>query len=132
MPTISSYLKLLSDAFLLTSLDKYYSSAYKSGKSSPKLVIHDNALLRSLERPLRADINSERFGRYFENTVLSRFVEAGWEVFYWAERKMEVDMIALGHNGEKWAVETKSSRITKSDLKGLFHFCSRHKSFVPC
>lgn len=42
---------------------------FRSQKSSPKVIVHDNALIRAFERPIEGPLPPERFGRYFENGV---------------------------------------------------------------
>lgn len=131
LPTISSYLKLLADAFLVTGVEKYYSSGFKAQQSSPKLFVHDNALIRSLRRPIEADLSPVEWGRYFENAVGARFIESGWETYYWSDRDKEVDLVVLGPQGQKWALEVKSQVVQASELKGLKHFCEKHPEFEP-
>lgn len=131
LPTIQNYLKLLSDAFLMSGVEKYSPALIRSKKSSPKLVLHDNALVRAFERPVTQKINSEKMGRYFENCIGARFIEAGWETYYWKDRDLEVDFVVKGPNNEKWAVEVKTTKTTEKDLKGLFKFCEIYKDFEP-
>lgn len=131
LPTIQNYLRLLSDAFLVSGVEKYSRSLLRTRKSSPKLIIHDNGLIRSFEKPVNGKLSPERFGRYFENCIGARFIEAGWDTYYWKERDLEVDFVVLGPNGEKWAVEIKSSKTEEKGLKGLYKFCEMNKDFEP-
>lgn len=131
LPTLKHYLDLLADAFLVTGLEKYSSSRLRVRSSSPKLIIHDNALIRAFERPLTPKLSPEKLGRYLENAVGARLLEAGWELYYWSERHLEVDFVALGPGGEKWAIEVKSQEAHESELKSLFTFCKRHPDFEP-
>jgi len=66
VPTLSNYLQLLSDAFLVTPVQKHSPSALRSKRSIPKLITHDNGLIRAFERPIKKRIPAERFGRYLE------------------------------------------------------------------
>ena len=104
----------------------------RSKKSSPKIIVHDNALVRAFERPVGSSLAPERLGHYFENAIGARLIESGWEVYYWRERDLEVDFVALGPDGEKWAIEVKFGNITEKDLKGIRKFCERHPDFEPC
>jgi predicted AAA+ superfamily ATPase len=131
LPTIQHYLKLLSDAFLVSGVEKYSRSLLRVRKSSPKLIIHDNGLIRSFEKPIDGKLTPEKLGRYFENCIGARFIEAGWDTYYWKERDLEVDFAVLGPNGEKWAVEIKSSKTNEKELKGLYKFCELNKEFEP-
>lgn len=130
--TIGHYLNLLSDAFLLSPVSKYSGSLFSVKKSAPKIIVHDSALIRAFERPVETPVSLHRFGRYFENAVGARFIEAGWQAYYWNERQNEVDFVVLGSNGEKWAIEVKSGPVDKRDLKGLKKFCDRYPLFEPC
>lgn len=130
--TIQNYLRLLSDSFLVSGVEKYSDSPLRVKKSSPKIIVHDNALMRAFMRPVGQKLNSEKFGRYFENSVGARFVEACWSTYYWKDRDVEVDFVVLGPNGEKWAVEVKTSKTTLDELKGLRSFCQHHPEFEPC
>ncbi len=132
LPTLQHYLDLLGKAFLISGVQKFSTRLMQTKKSSPKLIIHDNALLRAFERPIEARISSEKFGRYFENIVGARFIEAGWDTFYWKDRDEEVDFIVRGPNDEKWAIEVKSNKINLSELKNLFKFCQHHPAYQPC
>lgn len=129
LPTIQHYLKLLSDAFLVSGIEKYSPVAIRSKKSSPKLIVHDNGLIRAFERPVNQKILPERLGRYFENCIGARFIEAGWDTFYWKDRNLEVDFVVIGPNNERWAVEVKTSQAKEADLKGVKKFCELNAGF---
>lgn len=131
LPTIQHYFRLLSDAFLVTGVEKYSKTPIRSKSSSPKLIIHDNGLARSFERPIASKLSPERMGRYFENCVGARFIESGWDTFYWKDRDIEVDFAVIGPSNEKWAVEVKTSAVSDKDLKGIFKFCELHRDFEP-
>ncbi|MES2768693.1 MAG: ATP-binding protein [Bdellovibrionota bacterium] len=130
--TLQHYLKLLEDAFLVTGIQKYSTKILRTKKTPPKIIVHDNALMRCFERPITERISSEKFGRYFENTIGARLIEAGWELYYWKDRDKEVDFVALGPGGEKYAIEVKSAKTKISDLKSLIDFCKTTPSFEPC
>lgn len=131
LPTIQHYLKLLSDVYVVTGIEKYCSAPFRTKKSSPKLIIHDNGLMRAFRRPIQKNPDAKELGHYFENVVGARFLEAGWEIYYWKERDDDVDFVVLGPGGEKWAVEVKSAKTTEAQLGGLFKFCKQHPDFEP-
>ncbi len=131
VPTISRYLSLLAEAFLVTGVQKYHASQLRMRQSIPKLIVHDNALCRAFERPIENEINQERFGRYFENAIGARFIEAGWDTYYWKHRDDEVDFIVIGPENQKWAVEVKVGKTNQTELRGLFAFCKAHPEFEP-
>lgn len=130
--TIQHYLNLLNAAYLVTGLQKYSASGFRQKSSSPKVIVHNNALLRAFERPLEKRLSDSEFGLYFENSVGARLIESGCQVFYWKEKNLEVDFVVETTKGEKLAIEVKSGKISLSDLKPLFSFCKTHKEFQPC
>lgn len=132
LATLQTYLELLGFGFLVTGVQKFTMNALRTRSSPPKLIVHDNALIRAFERPVTQTPKRERMGLYLENAVGARFIEAGWETYYWKDKSYEVDFIVLGPGGEKWAVEVKSSVPTAAELKGLFYFCRRHPDFEAC
>ncbi len=132
LPTIGNYLQLLADAFVVSSLQKYSPTPYRVKKSTPKLIMHDNALIRAFERPIRQDLPADRFGRYFENAVGARFIESGWETYYWKHRDLEVDFVVIGPENQHWAIEVKTAKTKVDDLKGLFEFTRNYPDFDPC
>ncbi len=131
LPTLQHYLRLLAHAFLVTGVEKYSASLFRSRKSSPKLIMHDNALLRAFERPITAPLKAERLGRYFENAIGARFLEAGWETFYWRHRHHEVDFVVIGPLNQRYAVEVKTAPTDLKGLSGVFEFCKIHPDFEP-
>jgi predicted AAA+ superfamily ATPase len=132
LSTLQAYLELLSFGFLVTGVQKFAQNVLRMRQSPPKLIVHDNALIRAFERPIKSSPDSKRLGFYLENAVGARFIEAGWETYYWKDRDLEVDFIVLGPNGEKLAVEVKSSPPDVADLKGVLQFCRRHPEFQAC
>jgi predicted AAA+ superfamily ATPase len=132
VPTIQNYLTLLSQAFLVTGLNKFSSNVVRQKRSSPKLLMHDNSLCRAFMRPADAPLDPDTFGHYFENTVGARLVEAGWNVDYWQQAHADVDFVVRGPNNEHFAIEVKSGETTNGELLGLRKFCAEHKQFEPC
>ncbi len=129
--TVARYLQLLSKAFIVTGLQKYTGNSFHVRQSSPKLIVHDNAIARALERPAAQPLSRERLGRYLENAVGARFIEAGWDVFYWNERDREVDFVVIGPQNQHWAVEVKFGPYGEKELSGLRRFCSLFPHFSP-
>ena len=124
-------MSLLAEAFLVTGVQKYSPNQFRARKSIPKLIVHDNALCRAFERPVAKDIDADRFGRYLENAVGARFIEAGWDTYYWKYRDFEVDFVVIGPENQKWAIEVKSGNTSLLELRGLFEFCKEHAEFEP-
>jgi predicted AAA+ superfamily ATPase len=132
LPTLQNYLRLFEMAFLVTGLEKYSTTALRLKRSSPKLIVHDNALIRAFERPILASPDAARMGRYFENAVAARFLESGWDTYYWNQGDHEVDLVTLGPQGEKLAIEVKLGPVNRSELRSLFKFCKIHPEFKAC
>lgn len=132
LATLQNYLELLSFGFLATGIQKFSSNTIRNKQSPSKLIIHDNGLIRAFERPISQTPTKNRLGFYLENAVGARFIEAGWDTFYWKDRRDEVDFICLGPNNEKWAIEVKSSPPALTELKGLQNFCKQNPDFEPC
>ncbi|NBX93829.1 MAG: ATP-binding protein [Proteobacteria bacterium] len=132
LPTLQSYLSLLGQAFLVSGISKYSANLFREKKSSPKLIVHDNALLRAFVRPIESTLSGEVMGYYFENAIGARFVEAGWDTFYWKSGDKEVDYVVHGPQGEKYAIEVKSTLCSSKDLNGLKTFCQTHSEYQPC
>lgn len=132
LETIAHYLELLSEAFLVTPLQKYSGSELRRRKSPPKLVILNNALLvgaGSASPPSQAD-DSARWGRWLENACLAHAIHQGYEVHYWREEPWEVDAVISGPDA-RLLVEVKSGRFTAEDLRGLAHATGRFPDFRP-
>lgn len=129
--TVSTYLNILSKAFLISGIQKYTPNSFTSRQSSPKIIVHENAIIRAFERPVSEKISNDKFGRYLENAIGARFVEAGWDVFYWRERTLEVDYVVIGPNNEHWAIEVKSGEYSVKELSGLRRFCLLYPQFSP-
>jgi predicted AAA+ superfamily ATPase len=131
LSTLQNYLELLGFGFLVTGIQKYTANALRTRQSPPKLIVHDNALIRAFERPVQARPESDRLGFYLENAIGARFIEAGWDTFYWKDRNLEVDFVVHGPAGEKWAIEVKLSPPSEYELRGLMNFCRQHSDFNP-
>ena len=131
LATLQNYLDLLGKSFLVSGLQKFSQRPLVTRRSPPKIIVHDNALLRAFERPAQGPLQKSRLGQYLENSVGARLVEAGWDVYYWRDREAEVDFIANGPQGEKWAIEVKSGAFKGGDLKSLQGFCRLHKEYKP-
>ena len=129
--TIQNYLFILSQVFLITGIQKYSDSLLRNRNSSPKLIVHDNALVRAFRPMISGKLPQEEKGRYFENAVGARLLESGCDVFYWRERNDEVDYVAIDPTGRKLAIEVKLGKTSLSELKGLTKFCSQHPEFEP-
>jgi predicted AAA+ superfamily ATPase len=113
--TLAHYLELLKAACLVEGLDKHAGQKVRRRASSPKLQVHDNALV-SAQRELsfeEARRDGASWGRLVESAVGARLVNAclGTQVAvrWWASGNAEVDFVLV--RGEKAvAIEVKSGR----------------------
>lgn len=125
--TIASYLKLLSNAFLLSPLEKYSGSRIKQRGSTPKILVWDNSLVTST-RGIDYKValkDKALMGRLTENAIgvklLAITQETGGELFYWRDRDNEVDYVIQA--GDRLiAIEVKSGNspvlLTSLELFG--------------
>ncbi len=110
--TLAHYLQLLSQAGLLTGLTKFAIQAFRKRASSPKLNVHNTALISALAGYTFAEAIGDRsyWGRLVESTVGAHLLNTasdGCEVHYWRESPAEVDFVLT--NGRKiLAIEVKS------------------------
>jgi uncharacterized protein len=132
LETITHYLALLQNAYLVAAIEKYSTSAHRRRSSPPKLVTLNNGLLSAMHPDGAPDRTreSERFGRWVENACLALAINQGQQVTYWREEPLELDAVFQGSWG-KWAVEVKTSRFGAHDLRGLLEFSRRNPAFTP-
>jgi predicted AAA+ superfamily ATPase len=127
--TLSHYLTLLETAGLLSGLEKYSGSEIRRRSSSPKLQVHNNALLSS-QRSLdfeAARTDHAKWGRVIESTIgswlINQALKNNMSVLWWRDRNDEVDFIVEYH-GRIVAIEVKSTY--KGNRKGLTEFTRRY------
>lgn len=123
--TISHYLSLLSDAGLLTGLQKYSEKLLKTRASSPRLITHDTSLMvasygrgreRLLTEPdLRGHLVESAVGAY----LLKRGRDEHFDVFWWREGNDEVDFV-IQSGMDRTAIEVKSGRIKRTGGLNVF------------
>lgn len=122
--TLSHYLHVLGECFLISGLEKH-AAAVRSKGSSPKIVVWNNALISAHAglsfKDSRADCGW--WGRLVENAVgahlLNHLSRATHSITYWRERDDEVDyIVSLGR--KRWAIEVKSGRSMRPRGLGAF------------
>lgn len=130
--TIASYIRLLSGAFLVTSIERYSGSKIRQKGSIPKLLVFDNALISAMSgRKFKELLNDKPFwGRMVENAVgavlYGILQEKGGNLFYWRERHDEVDFVV--HSGGKLiAIEVKSG-VSKNCEDRMTPFLKKYKT----
>ncbi|MCX6934688.1 MAG: ATP-binding protein [Verrucomicrobia bacterium] len=132
LETISHYLDLLREAYLVAPVPKWSGDEIRRRKSPPKLVALNHGLLlggtsSSAPGP-RTD--PSRWGRWVENACLAHAWNAGQQVHYWRAEPWEVDGVIQGNWG-RWIVEVKTGRYSTADLKGLAVASSKFPAFSP-
>jgi len=132
--TLSHYLQLLDQAFLITGLPAYSGTEIRRRASSPKLLIQNNALItacvpRTLEKP---DADPVWRGRLVENAVGSILLQThttpASQIHYWRNGDLEADFV-LTHGPRLIAIEVKSGRPGK--IPGLSAFKKKYPHATP-
>ncbi len=132
LETITHYLRLLEEAYLVAALEKHSRAAVRRRAAPPKLLVLSNALLaatdpRGIPEP-RSD--PARFGAWIENACLAHAWNRGQRVTYWREEPFEVDAVIEGSWG-RLAVEVKTGPFAEGELAGLLEFCRRERRYEP-
>lgn len=124
--TLAHYLNLLAGAGMLQGLQKYSGAAIRRRASSPKLQVHNTALITAQPGFGRQAVRQDPtlWGRLVESAVGAHLVGAAakgaCEVFYWRERNREVDFV-VRVGGHLTAIEVKSGR-PPTGLPGMAAF----------
>ncbi len=124
--TLAHYLDLLEAVGLVGGLRKYSAQQVRQRRSSPKLQVHNTALLSAQSGLRFAETRTrpERWGRLVESCVGAHLVNAclgtDISVHYWSHRNREVDFV-LTRGETLIAIEVKSGR-TPTSLPGLEAF----------
>lgn len=128
--TVSRYLQLLEQRFLLTRLPNLRVGAARAGRTMPKVHATDtSAACEALSRSGHDVSNSpEALRQVLESWVVQQLVGAlGWtrthtQLFYWRDNKTgdEVDAVLLDGAGRRVGIEVKlASGVAPRDLKGM-------------
>lgn len=131
--TVKHYLDLLSQAGMMSGLQKYDGKQIRSRASSPRLMVHDPSLMTALwnGRGSLADDPALR-GHLVETAVGARLIARsrteGLDVRWWRDGNLEVDFVVSRPGGTPTAIEVKSGRPSKS---GIGEFCKRYPDARP-
>lgn len=126
--TVAHYLSLLSEAGLLSGLQKYTEKLLKTRASSPRLIAHDTSLMVASYGRYRDFLltDPERRGHLVESAVggylLKRASTEHFDVCWWREGTDEVDFV-IQDGLARTAIEVKSGKIKR--LGGLEAFTTR-------
>ena len=124
--TLAHYVELLSGAGMVSGLQKYSGSEVRRKASSPKLLVHNTALMSAMRGLSFAAAKSDAdvWGRMVETAVGAHLLNSGYLPGYWRERNREVDFVVETPTGVT-ALEVTSAR-RKHSLPGLGEFASRY------
>ena len=131
LETISHYLDLLNEAFLVAPLQKFSNSEIRRRRSSPKLIVRNNALLVAGGNKIPdPKVDPDRWGYWVENACLARAINDGLGVHFWREEPWEVDGV-VESGGEHYLLEVKTGRYSAEDLRGLGHTAQKFPECRP-
>lgn len=126
--TLASYINLLNESGLLCGLQKYSVDMSRRKASIPKFQVYNNAL-KMVYNPLtfeQAIMDRKTWGHIFESAIGAYLVSQAFvhrfNVYYWRERKDEVDFI-LQKKSSLVAIEVKSNAEKRTE--GLEKFKQR-------
>jgi predicted AAA+ superfamily ATPase len=127
--TLSHYLDLLSNAGMLTGLQKYSAELLRIRKSSPRFAVLDTSLMiyEASLTPKQLVADKETRGHVVESAVgaylLARSKQEHFKVFWWRDRGTEVDFV-ISKGQKLTAIEVKSGRIKNTG--GVYEFMRRY------
>jgi predicted AAA+ superfamily ATPase len=132
--TLSHYLQLFGQAFLITGLSAYSGGEVRRRASSPKLIIQNNALVTA-SNPwslARKDADHAWRGRLVENAVgaalLQEYRSSTTSLYYWRDGMLEADFV-LADGTQLFGIEVKSGRPDK--ISGLAAFKKKYPKASP-
>jgi len=126
--TLAHYVDLLSGAGMISGLQKFSGSRVRRRGSSPKLLVHNTALMSAVLGVPRSEVSSDPDvrGRLVETAVGAHLLNSGAELFYWREGNREVDYV-VRQRRRVLALEVTSGR-RKASLPGLTAFAKTHRN----
>lgn len=114
--TIAHYLVLLSRAGLMSGLQKYDPKLLREKASSPRLMVHNTALMTVAMGRKRKKLmtDSALHGRLVESAVgaylINRAFVEGFSVYWWRDGHDEVDFV-IAEDEDVTAIEVKSGKV---------------------
>ncbi len=127
--TIAHYLDLLGQAGMMSGLQKYDAKLLRRKSSSPRLLVHNTALMTAAYGSKRTRLleDSELRGRLVESAVGAHLItlsqREGFEVSWWRDGNKEVDFV-MSDGSSVCAIEVKSGRVKSTG--GLTEFVLRN------
>ncbi|MFM8717694.1 MAG: ATP-binding protein [Spartobacteria bacterium] len=132
--TLSHYLQLLGQAFLITGLTSYAGGEVRRRASSPKLIIQNNALVTASNPRALAmkSMDAAWRGRLVENAVgaalLREYSHSSATLHYWRDGMLEADFV-VADGPQLFGIEVKSGRPNK--ISGLAAFKKKYPKSIP-
>ena len=132
--TLKHYLDLLDGAGMMSGIQKFDNKQIRSRASSPRLMVHDPALMTSMWRgqtslfddpTARGHLVETAVGAY----LLNRAVIDNFEVYWWREGDKEVDFV-VKRGEEITAIEVKSGRVSKSGMTDFLRLYPQAKPLI--
>lgn len=125
--TLSHYLSLLDQAYVLKGIHKYTSESIRHRQSSPKLQVYNTALQTATQKKTFEDsmMDPDLKGRLVESCIGAYILSnPNAKVFYWREDNQEVDFV-VQLQGKNIAIEVKSGEKLKA-VPGLELFSKKY------
>lgn len=127
--TIAHYLSLLSSAGLMSGLQKYDPKLLREKASSPRIMVHNTALMSASFGRRRAKLltDPELRGHLVESAVgaylIGRSIPEDFDVTWWRNGNDEVDFVVAARDVVT-AIEVKSGRVKSTS--GMTRFLIDH------
>jgi len=124
--TLANYLHLLSEAALITGLEKFSGNVIRRRASVPKFQVFNNALLSSMLNTSFENAKNDHklWGQIMESAVgthlLNHSLSNKYKLYYWNENNNEVDFV-LKRNNEIIALEVKSGKDSTNTGLEIFN-----------
>lgn len=112
---------------MITGLQKYVGKTIRLRASSPKLQVHNTALMSALTPGSFETIRQEPhlWGRWVESAVgaclINSTIHRQYGLYYWREHNQEVDFV-LTHHDKIVGIEVKSTHISTGTSSGMKAF----------
>ncbi|MFO7872612.1 MAG: ATP-binding protein [Candidatus Undinarchaeales archaeon] len=111
--TIREYVSHLESSFLISKSRLYSKSRLKRSRKNPKIYVSDHGFFM---------LNGTKEGMVAETMAFNHAKKlGGYEMFYWKDRRKEVDIILKGSNPTPIEVKYKGT-VSKKDIKGILKF----------
>ena len=129
---VKHYLDLLSVAGMMSGLQKFDDKPIRTKASSPRLMVHDPALMTSMWQGRGSLLHDSDLRGHLVETAVGAYLIAcsatdGFDLFWWHSGNEEVDFV-LRRGDQITAIEVKSGRVGKS---GMATFCKAHPTVKP-